>query len=88
MKSVDTTTFGAFGTLNFDFDDVDVNFEDLGNGVVYVDDAFADNAMELDTSVDSLSTGVTNIVYTDKDNTFLGVAQLDNTNKLVSLDAT
>ena len=84
--SVNRTSFGSFQTMNFNFEDIDVNFEDLGNGVFYVDDAFSDNAMELDTAVDSLSSGTTKIVYTDKNNTFLGVAQVDNTNKFVELD--
>ena len=84
--SVNKTSFGSFQIMNFNFEDVDVNFEDLGNGVFYVDDAFSDNAMELDTAIDSLSSGTTKIVYTDKNNTFLGVAQVDNTNKFVELD--
>lgn len=84
--SVNSTTFGNFNLLNFNFEDVDVNFEDMGNGVLYVDDGFSDNAMELDTPVDNLTSGTSNIVYTDKGNTFLGVAQVDNTNKFVELD--
>jgi len=84
--SVNSTTFGNFNLLNFNFEDVDVNFEDMGNGVLYVDDGFSDNAMELDTLVDNLTSGTSNIVYTDKGNTFLGVAQVDNTNKFVELD--
>ena len=83
--SVNSTTFGNFNLLNFNFEDVDVNFEDMGNGVLYVDDGFSDNAMQLDTPVDSLTSGTSNIVYTDKDNTFLGVAQVDNTNKFVTI---
>jgi len=57
----------------------------MGNGVLYVDDGFSDNAMQLDTPVDNLTSGTSNIVYTDKDNTFLGVAQVDNTNKFVTI---
>jgi hypothetical protein len=53
--------------------------------VLYVDDGFSDNAMQLDTPVDNLTSGTSNIVYTDKDNTFLGVAQVDNTNKFVTI---
>jgi hypothetical protein len=83
--SVNSTTFGNFNLLNFNFEDVDVNFEDMGNGVLYVDDGFSDNAMQLDTPVDNLTSGTSNIVYTDKDNTFLGVAQVDNTNKFVTI---
>lgn len=83
--SVNSTTFGSFNLLNFDFEDVDVNFEDMGNGVLYVDDGFSDNAMQLDTPVDNLTSGTSNIVYTDKGNTFLGVAQVDNTNKFVTI---
>ena len=83
--SVNSTTFGNFNLLNFNFEDVDVNFEDMGNGVLYVDDGFSDNAMQLDTPVDNLASGTSNIVYTDKDNTFLGVAQVDNTNKFVTI---
>jgi len=83
--SVNSTTFGSFNLLNFNFEDVDVNFEDMGNGVLYVDDGFSDNAMQLDTPVDNLTSGTSNIVYTDKDNTFLGVAQVDNTNKFVTI---
>ena len=84
--SVNSTTFGNFNLLNFNFEDVDVNFEDMGNGVLYVDDGFSDNAMQLDTPVDNLTSGTSNIVYTDKDNTFLGVARINNTNKFVELD--
>jgi hypothetical protein len=65
---------------------LNVNFDDLGNGVLYVDDGFSDNAMQLDTPVDSLTSGKSNIVYTDKGNTFLGVARINNTNKFVELD--
>ena len=85
-KSVNTTTFGSFNLLNFIFEEIDVNFEDLGNGVFYVDDAFSDNALQLDTPVDNLSSGTSNIVYTDKDNNFIGKAQVNNTNKFVQLD--
>ena len=85
-KSVTTTTFGSFNLLNFVFEEIDVNFEDLGNGVFYVDDAFSDNALQLDTPVDNLSSGTSNIVYTDKDNNFIGTAQVNNTNKFVQLD--
>jgi hypothetical protein len=85
-KSVNTTTFGSFNLLNFVFEEIDVNFEDLGNGVFYVDDAFSDNALQLDTPVDNLSRGTSNIVYTDKDNNFIGTAQVNNTNKFVQLD--
>lgn len=85
-KSVNTTTFGSFNLLNFIFEEIDVNFEDLGNGVFYVDDAFSDNALQLDTPVDNLSSGTSNIVYTDKDNNFIGTAQVNNTNKFVQLD--
>jgi hypothetical protein len=84
--SVNSTTFGNFNLLNFNFEDVDVTFEDMGNGVLYVDDGFSDNAMQLDTPVDNLTSGTSNIVYTDKGNTFLGVAQVDNTSKFVELD--
>jgi hypothetical protein len=84
--SINSTTFGNFNLLNFNFEDVDVNFEDMGNGVLYVDDGFSDNAMQLDTSVDNLTSGTSNIVYTNKDNTFLGIAKVDNTNKFVELD--
>lgn len=84
--SVNSTTFGNFNLLNFNFEDVDVNFEDMGNGVLYVDDGFSDNAMQLDTPIDNLTSGTSNIVYTDKDNTFLGVARINNANKFVELD--
>ena len=85
-KSIETTTFGGFDLLNFSINEIDVNCEDLGNGVFYVDDAFSDNAMQLDESLSSVTTGTTNIVYTDKDNSFIGVAQVNNTNNFVQLD--
>ena len=83
-RSTNQTPFGKFGLVNFNFNSIDATFNDLGNGVFYVDDAFAPNALQMDT--DSVSTGTTNIVYTDKANSFLGLARVNNTNKNVELD--
>ena len=83
-RSTNQTPFGKFGLINFNFNSIDATFSDLGNGVFYVDDAFASNALQMDT--DSVSTGTTNIVYTDKANSFLGLARVNNTNKNVELD--
>ena len=83
-RSTNQTPFGKFALVNFNFNSIDATFSDLGNGVFYVDDAFAPNALQMDT--DSVSTGTTNIVYTDKANSFLGLARVNNTNKNVELD--
>ena len=91
------TEFGRFDNLDFRFGSatadvpasaqIDVEFSNLGNGVLYVDDAFADNAMQLEKNIHDQSTGTSTIVYTNKNSTFFGVASVDNSNKTVTLDS-
>ena len=69
----------SYQTVDQDWDDVFSNYEDAGNGVVYIDRNDIGN-VQLDSSFRGVNSGTTTIVATSTQNDFVGQATINNAN--------
>ena len=79
-----SSSYYSFDNTNIDWDDVFSNYEDAGNGVIYMDRNDIGN-VQLDTALSENISGSFNIVATTSNNAFVGQASVNLANGAVSL---